>query len=113
MQHNQSMKAGTIELPATMIEPAKLDLANRMRVAVADVQVLRAVPVIWNNGAAGCPKPGVDYTQATVAGYWVVLGYRGKRYSYHARQNGPLRLCDLASVDPLGPPPHGKYNDAV
>lgn len=113
MKDKDSGAAGTVELPASMLAPAISDLAERLQTSEQSIEVLRAIPVIWNNGAAGCPQPDTHYTQALVPGYWVVLGHGSERYSYHAARNGPLRLCEKARPDPKGLPPHGRYNSSV
>lgn len=105
--------AGTIELSASTIAPAIADLARRVGAAEADIRVLRAIPVIWNNGALGCPQPGQSYTQALAPGYWVVLEHQGRLYSYNAGQKAHFRLCETARPDPAGTPPHGRYNTEV
>ena len=107
------MTAGTIELSAGTLAPVIADLAARVGAAEKDIQVLRAIPVIWNNGAMGCPKPDMAYTQALVSGKWVVLEHAGRLYSYHAGQRGSFRLCENARPNPAGQPPQGRYNSDV
>lgn len=113
MKHIDKPTAGTIELPASMVAPAISDLAGRLQASETEIEVLRAVPVIWNNGAVGCPQPDMQYTQALIPGYWVVLGHQSKTYSYHSSRNGPLRLCANARPNPTARPPHGRYNESV
>ncbi|MBT8144331.1 MAG: hypothetical protein KJO55_06500 [Gammaproteobacteria bacterium] len=103
----------TIELSKTYVAPAQADLAGRLGVADEQITILHAVPVIWNNGAMGCPKPGMAYTQAEVPGYWAILEYQGKRYSYHASQRGNFSLCENAAIGPARTPPGGRYDSAV
>ena len=110
MTTDTTKPGGMIELPTLMLTPAVTDLAARLRVDDSDIQVLRATAVIWNNGAVGCPKSGVDYTEALVPGFWVVLGHAGKHYSYHAARKGTLKLCENVLIDPTGAPPHGRLN---
>ena len=113
MEHDKNMAAGTIELPVTVLAPAIADLAARLKADKGDIEVLRALPVIWSDGSLGCPKPDMAYTQSLVPGQWVILGHAGKRYSYHSGRSGRLRLCKTARPTLTGPPPHGHYNDAV
>jgi hypothetical protein len=77
------------------------DALNRSGADASAVTVARAESVIWNDGALGCPEPGVMYTQALVEGYWVVLDVSGQPYDYRASEQGAFKLC----VDSQGVPP--------
>ncbi|HLV90682.1 MAG: hypothetical protein J5I28_01030 [Acidimicrobiales bacterium] len=83
----------TGETLATMIEEAKADLASRTGVVESAIEVVKAEAVTWPNGALGCPKPGMSYTQALVDGYQVVLMADGRAYDYHAGPDGEPFLC--------------------
>ena len=58
-------------------------LANRLQVPEADVEISSLERVTWPDGSAGCPRPGVSYTQALVDGYRVVLTNGGREYHFH------------------------------
>lgn len=49
--------------------------------------------VTWPSGALGCPKPGMNYTQALVPGYRIVLIANGRKFSYHGRKGGDPFYC--------------------
>ena len=73
------------------IEQAKNELAERIDVDVADIEVSVAEFVTWSNGAVGCPEPDMAYTQALVPGYRVLLMADGQTYHYHgARDRDPF-----------------------
>lgn len=69
---------------------------------VADVQVPQAV--VWNDGALGCPQPGLSYTQALVPGWRiVVLLGDGRRLDYHASRGGAWLRCASAQPETVAP----------
>lgn len=73
------------------IELARNELAERIDVDAADIEVSVAEFVTWNNGAVGCPEPDMTYTQALVPGYRVLLMADGQTYHYHgARDRDPF-----------------------
>lgn len=102
-----------VQLASTILKPAIADLANRTGAPTGAIVVRRAMPVIWNDGAVGCPEPGLAYTEAVVPGYWVLLEHDSRYYSYHATGDRRFRLCESARLSPDDPPPHGRYNEAV
>ena len=69
-------------------------------VTVADVRVVRAEQVTWNDGSLGCPQPDVVYTQALVDGYWVVVGAGGDTYDFRMGQAGMPVLCPAGQGRP-------------
>jgi len=80
--------------PAGSAARATADLARRLDVDPADVEVVSAELVTWRDGSLGCPQPGMVYTQALVDGTRVVLEVAGRRYEYHSGgARGPF-LCD-------------------
>jgi hypothetical protein len=81
-------------LPADPVEQAKADLAARLRVDAAQVKVVSASQVTWNDGSLGCPQPGMFYTQALVDGFKTVLEVAGTQYSYHSGAGRAPFLCE-------------------
>ena len=112
-QNNKASKVGTVELSARMIASAVTDLAAEIGVDQADIRVLRAIAVTWNDGSLGCPQPGHAYTQALAPGYWIVLEHAKRRYSFHAGSTGKFRLCKDVDPQPLGEPPGGRRDTSV
>ena len=49
--------------------------------------------VTWPNGALGCPRAGMNYTQSLVPGYRVVLKAEQREYAYHGREGGDPFYC--------------------
>ena len=89
--------------PAEMIEAALDDAANRSTTARADIKVTSAEGVTWPDGSLGCPKPGMMYTQALVAGYRIVLQADEQTLNYHAMSRGRPLFCPASRVVPPVP----------
>ncbi len=94
----------TGEVPAEVLNAMQQDLVARLSTGDANISVVVAEAVTWNDGSLGCPEPGRMYTQAIVPGYRVVLELAGQRYSYHADTAGYFVPCDVK----LMLPPPGK-----
>jgi hypothetical protein len=75
------------------VEQAKADLAKRLSVDAAQVTVVSSHEVTWSDGSLGCPEPGMNYTQALVPGFRVILEAAGKQYHYHSGGTRPPFLC--------------------
>lgn len=82
-----------------IIAPARADLAQRLRVAPEDLEVIAAEEVTWPDGSLGCPEPGMSYTQAVVEGSRVVLRLDGRIYVYHAGDDAEPFLCPSDDKD--------------
>jgi hypothetical protein len=70
------------------------DLAQHTEVDADDIEVVSFQRVVWPNGAQGCPKPDLAYTQAEVEGYRIVLRIGESEFSYHGRSGHPPFRCD-------------------
>jgi hypothetical protein len=81
-------------VPAELLDKIRADLASSEGVSASDVKVVSTQAVNWPNGALGCPKPGVMYTQAIVPGYRIELEAGGKRFTYNAAARGGFKRCD-------------------
>jgi len=70
------------------------DAARRFNVAENLVVVSSAERLTWNDGALGCPMPGMSYMQALVPGYRIVARTAEGAFIYHTDANGNLAVCD-------------------
>ena len=70
------------------------DLAERLGVEPADVEVVAVQEVTWRDGSRGCAKKGVLYTQALVEGSRITLRVDGTTYEYHSGGSGRPFLCE-------------------
>lgn len=86
---------------AQVAELARADLASRLQIDPALIEVVVAERVTWPDGSLGCPQPGRFYTQALVEGFRVVLGTGGRTrvYVYHAGSDGAAFLCPSSAAD--------------
>ena len=80
--------------PASHWAAILADLAQR-KAPTSGLEVVTARAVTWPNGALGCPKPGMMYTQALIDGYQVVVKAGGRTYDYRFGSTSAPRLCEL------------------
>jgi len=67
-----------------LVKAALRDLADRIKVASADIRVKEVQAVEWPSTALGCPEPGMMYAQVITPGYKIVLTAGGRDYTYHS-----------------------------
>jgi hypothetical protein len=85
-------------VPAARWAAIEEDLRDRGVDAVPTLVVAEAVT--WPNGALGCPRPGVMYTQAVEEGMRVIVAAGDRQYDYRfGRTDTPL-LCEHGSPVP-------------
>ena len=82
------------------ISDAVAELAARTGVAADTITVRDARAVNWGSGAAGCPEPGMNYTQAIVPGLQLLLEADGTIYHFHGRTGSSLFYCPDERVEP-------------
>ena len=86
------------EVPESVLQAVKKDLASRMEISFSDIIVIMAEALIWNDGSLGCARPGQVYTQALVPGYRIILEHAGKRYDYRASERAYFFLCEMQAL---------------
>ncbi|WP_297735083.1 hypothetical protein [Nocardioides sp.] len=69
--------------PSVPVEVAVADLAARLGIDAASVEVVAEEPVTWSDGSLGCAEKGFAYTQALVEGSRITLQADGASYEYH------------------------------
>jgi hypothetical protein len=96
----------TGEVPQSLFDLVLDDVLAVTGGARADVEVIKAEAVTWNDGAMGCPQPDMMYTQALVPGYQVIFSVGGKTFDYHLSDRGGYLLCEnkLPSIGAGGTP---------
>lgn len=82
-----------VPLPQARLEAIRNDLTGR-GVAIADLVVTSTEAVTFNDSSLGCPKPGVQYTQALVPGMRVVVQADGRHYDYRFGRGDTPTLCE-------------------
>lgn len=88
-----SVPSGT---PTTLTASQQAAIENdlRGRGETAAVVVVSAEKVTFNDGSLGCPRPGVQYTQALVDGMRVIVEAGGRRYDYRFGNGDVPVLCE-------------------
>ncbi|WP_322488041.1 hypothetical protein [Chloroflexus sp.] len=76
------------------IDVAKQDLAQRLGIDVAAIEVASVEAVTWPDGALGCPRPGMAYIQVLIDGLRILLRVGDQLYPYHSGDNQPPFLCE-------------------
>jgi hypothetical protein len=81
----------------TAAEQAISDLAARLNISSAAINVVSQEAVVWPNAGLGCPQPGIGYPEVQIDGLRIILSYAGMHYEYHS---GPARvmLCETGRV---------------
>ena len=75
------------------VSAARTDAAARSGVPQAQIRTLSAERVTWRDGSLGCPREGLVYTQALVAGWRIRLEVGPGVWDYHAGESGAPMLC--------------------
>ena len=91
------------DVPSELIERMRAHLAADTGVDANTIKTECTMAVTWRDGAMGCPQPGMGYTQAVVAGYYVTFGVGNKVFHYHANRNGGFLRCAQPTQDFLPP----------
>lgn len=86
-----------------LIEQAKEDLALRLAIPAAQIELIEASQVVWPDASLGCPQPGMRYIQVPEDGARIVLLASGRKYEYHTGGSRGLFLCELLYKDPNPP----------
>jgi hypothetical protein len=87
-----------------VVDQAVSDLAERLGVDSAEIEVASFERVTWNDGSLGCPQPGEMYTQALVEGTLTILSIDGEEYRYHSGRRDAPFLCEQDRVATSRPP---------
>ncbi len=90
-------------VPDVMLKLARADLAERLGVDTGAIETGRLEIVQWRNGSAGCPKPGMMYTQMITPGYRIELTYAAQSYWYHGRGGREPFYCEHPEAPVSGP----------
>jgi hypothetical protein len=92
------------QVPQAILEPILNKAAALAKVAREQLVMVRAEPVVWNDGSLGCPEPGMMYTQALVNGYWVIIDAAGQTYDFRVDRSGRFQLCPPGQGQPPSQP---------
>lgn len=70
-------------LPSGLPAVLRADLANRLDIDVASVQITEFCGVTWPNASLGVVEPDRAYTQVLIDGWLAILRAGGKDYRFH------------------------------
>jgi hypothetical protein len=77
-----------------LVLQAKEDLAKRLGVQIAEIELLNYQEVVWPDASLGCPQPGMAYTQVPQDGTLIRLQAKDKIHNYHSGGNRDVFLCE-------------------
>lgn len=92
-------------LPETVRASVVRAAAATTGVDAANVRIVEATRVTWNDGSLGCPRAGQTYTQALEPGFRVIVAAGGQSLEYHANERGYVVHCMPGT--PAAPAPIG------
>ncbi len=75
---------------AGLVEQARKDLAERLKVASEAITLNSIEAVQWRDSSLGCPQPGMNYLMVITAGYRIRLVANGQTYEYHTDKNNAV-----------------------
>jgi hypothetical protein len=81
------------QMPEAILGPILKEAAKLANIPPQELVIVRAEAVVWNDGSLGCPEPGMEYTQALVNGYWVLIKAAEQTYDFRVGGGGSFRLC--------------------
>lgn len=80
---------------------AAIDLADSLKIDLADVEILSIEQVEWSDSSLGCPKPGRSYATVITPGFRVLLEADGEQIEYHTNLDGTaLAQCEGGATNP-------------
>jgi hypothetical protein len=82
------------EAAEKMVILVKGHLAQRLSIAVDQIELLDIKAVVWRDAGLGCPKPAVDYLPMETSGYKIVVEAGGQPYTYHTDAGKRFVLCN-------------------
>jgi hypothetical protein len=82
-----------------LLAQAKEDLAKRLDIPSDQIDLVELSPVVWPDGALGCPEPGVVYTQVQHEGLLIRLRAGKRIYPYHSGGGSTPFLCQQQIQD--------------
>lgn len=84
-----------------LAEKARSGLANRLKISVDRIDLLKIVPAKWPYDSAGCPLPSGENIDTSTPGYQILLSANGEQYMYHTDGNDWIDLCNVKPPDEI------------
>lgn len=80
-----------------LVKQAQEDLAQRLGIAIAQIDLIELKFVTWPDKGFGCPRLGMIYPQVPQEGALIRLRVGKQVYNYHVGPGRPPFLCEQAS----------------
>ena len=84
-----------------LAEKAKADLADRLKVSIDQVELLKIVPAKWPYDSVGCPLPDGASIDTSTPGYQILLSANEEQYMYHTDGKDWIGLCNVKPPDEI------------
>ena len=81
-----------------MIDKAKADLAEKLRVQPSTIRMLRFTPAEWPDTSMECVVSGEAIEQKVTRGYRIALNHEGRTYVYHTDMER-VRACPAIEAE--------------
>jgi hypothetical protein len=78
-----------------LAEKAKADLADRLKVSIDQIDLLKIVPAKWPYDSVGCPLPDGGSIDTSTPGYQILLNANDEQYMYHTDGKNWIGLCNV------------------
>ena len=78
-----------------VVDLAKKDLSERLKIPVENIQLVKEEAVEWPDTSLGYPEKGMMYAQVITPGFKIILKAGDKSYEYHSdykRVAGPREI---------------------
>jgi hypothetical protein len=76
-----------------LIDIAVVDLAQRLSIPKAEIDVVAAYDVIWPDAGLGCSQSGMASAQVLTPGYLILLESNDVKYEYHTDKGTYVTYC--------------------
>ena len=81
-----------------LINSAMGDLAERLYIPKAEIEVEAAYSVTWPDAGLGCSQSGMASAQVLTPGYLIMLQHNNMSYEYHADKGTYVTYCENPSA---------------
>lgn len=88
----------------SLIDEAKDDLARRLSVSGAQINLVEVTEVEWSDSSLDCPQADMAYLQVITPGNRILLESGGNVYEYHSNRDTYVIYCENP-VSPTLPKP--------
>jgi hypothetical protein len=86
-----------IEVPIgaeALVQIAVDDLAGRLGIPAAEIELVQYEEVVWPDASLGCPHPEMKYIQVPQDGVFIQLSAGGETHDYHGGGGRDPFLCE-------------------